>query len=376
MRYVRSLTNVLSDHLGWHRARLKFIARFTSALLTQTTTNLKRLALTLKAGVKPTSNYRRIQRFLKGYDMDRAALGRLLLHVLPVSPPYVLTLDRTEWHFGQTPVNVLAVGVVFGQVAVPIAWTALPKEGGSGTGDQIQVLEAALEGVDPASVEALVADREFISASWLRRLQVKEVPFAIRLRSDRRVALSSDASALPARLFARPVKTGEERTLRQVHLAADEPKDPAKPLQPVDLVMKRVGPPRAEDTFVILAVWRAEASRAMDLYRQRWSIETLFAALKSRGFDLEQTRVTAPKRIERLIGLLALAFVWARLVGERRTRREGPPRRKSHGRRQRSRFRYGLDRLQRILTTPKPQPKAFFECLCLLRSPTSVLSCT
>jgi hypothetical protein len=113
----------------------------------------------------------------------------------------------------------------------------------------------------------------------------------------------------------------------------------------------------------------------MDLYRGRWSIETLFAALKSRGFDLE-THLTAPDRIERLIGLLALVLVWARLVGERRTQREGPPRRKSHGRRQRSRFRYGLDRLQPILTTPRPQPTAFSECLRLLRRPTSVLSCT
>jgi UDP-N-acetylmuramoylalanine-D-glutamate ligase len=68
MRYVALITSVGSDHLDWHRARLTFIARFltfvarfTTALLTQTTTNLKRAALTLKASVKPTSNYRRIQ---------------------------------------------------------------------------------------------------------------------------------------------------------------------------------------------------------------------------------------------------------------------------------------------------------------------------
>jgi hypothetical protein len=45
MRYVASITNVLSDHLGWHRAQLKFIplkfmARFTSALFRLTTTDL------------------------------------------------------------------------------------------------------------------------------------------------------------------------------------------------------------------------------------------------------------------------------------------------------------------------------------------------
>jgi len=330
MQYVASITSVLSGHLGWHRARLTFIARFTAVLLTQTTTNLKRLALTLKAGVKPASNYRRIQRFLKAYDLDQAALGRLLLHLAPTEAPYVLTVDRTEWHFGRAPVNVLVAGVACGDVAVPIAWTALPTAGGSGSEDQIQMLEAMLDVVDPASVEALVADREFISARWLRRLQAEGVqaegvqaegvPFAIRLRSDRRVALpedtsasdapASDASALPARMFARSIPTGEEHVLRRVHLNTDSSEDaPSERLQPVDVVMKRTGPPGTSDPFVILAVWKAEPSRAMDLYRQRWSIETLFAALKSRGFDLEQTHLTTPGRIERLIGLLALALV-------------------------------------------------------------------
>jgi hypothetical protein len=290
MQYVASITNVLSDHLGWHRARLKFIARFTPALPMQTTTNLKRLALTLKAGVKPASNYRRIQRFLKEYDMDRAALGRLLLHLAPTDPPYTLTVDPTEWHFGRAAVNVLAVGVACGKVVIPIAWTAVPKGGGSGAADQVRVLEATLEVVDPASIGVLVADREFISAAWLPRLQAEGVPFAIRLRSDRRVTPTPSDAALPARLFARPIPTGEERVLRRVRLNADlSEDDPSELLQPVNLVIKRIAPPGSNDSFVILAVWNVESDRALELYRRRWSIETLFAALKSRGFDAGST---------------------------------------------------------------------------------------
>jgi hypothetical protein len=60
MRYVASITNVLSNHLGWHRARLKFIARFTSALLQLTTKDLWKIALALKASVQQKSNYRRM----------------------------------------------------------------------------------------------------------------------------------------------------------------------------------------------------------------------------------------------------------------------------------------------------------------------------
>lgn len=37
--YAGRLTDLLADHLPWHRARLKFIARFTTALMQLITTN-------------------------------------------------------------------------------------------------------------------------------------------------------------------------------------------------------------------------------------------------------------------------------------------------------------------------------------------------
>lgn len=93
---MQSITGVLSDHLGWHRARLKFMARFTSALLKLTTTNLWEVAVALKAGVKEESNYRRIRRFLSDYEVDFAMLGCLFVRVLPQKLPYKSVLDRTE----------------------------------------------------------------------------------------------------------------------------------------------------------------------------------------------------------------------------------------------------------------------------------------
>lgn len=65
-------------------------------------------------------------------------------------------------------------------------------------------------------------------------------------------------------------------------------------------------------------------------------IEMLFAALKSRGDDLERTHLAVPDRNQRLIGLLALAFGWMWLIGLRRANREGFPREKSHERQHRS----------------------------------------
>ena len=95
MHYVRSITGVLSDHLGWHRARLKFMARFTSALLKLTTSNLWEIATVLKADVKEESNYRRIRRFLSDYKVGFAELGRLLTRLFPQRPPYAVAAEAS-----------------------------------------------------------------------------------------------------------------------------------------------------------------------------------------------------------------------------------------------------------------------------------------
>jgi hypothetical protein len=192
---------------------MTFMARFVLSALQLTTANLRRIAVALKADVEERSNYRRIRRFLAGYDLDYAALSTLLIRLVPQEPPYVLVLERTEWHVRQTPVNVLMIGIAHRGIAFPIAWTALPKSGGSGAKEQIQVLEAALCTVDADDVEAMTADREFISVSWLKRLQAASIPFAIRLRSDRCLRLGENGPALLAKMYAHGVAIGESRVV-------------------------------------------------------------------------------------------------------------------------------------------------------------------
>lgn len=131
-----------------------------------------------------------------------------------------------------------------------------------------------------------------------------------------------------------------------------------------------------KDQFLVLATSGLDPCRGPRLYKQRWEVETLFAALKSRGFDLEATHVTKPSRIRRLIALLALAFAWSHLVGEKRALAEGRPATKAHERRARSLFRYGLDRLQGIIGAFERQHQAFEACLRALQTPSAFLSGT
>ena len=84
---------------------------------------------------------------------------------------------------------------------------------------------------------------------------------------------------------------------------------------------------------------------AIKKYGLRWEIETLFACLKSKGFNFEDTHITKPERIEKLLVLLTIAFCWAHKTGEWKHEQK-PIEIKKHGRKAVSYFRYGLDVLR------------------------------
>ena len=89
--YVKKLTCVLSEELGWNRARLKLKARLMRALPIQATTNLAELALVMKPQVETESTYRRLQRFFAGFAFGYEALGSFCSdwcrRILPTWPP-------------------------------------------------------------------------------------------------------------------------------------------------------------------------------------------------------------------------------------------------------------------------------------------------
>ena len=56
----------------------------------------------------------------------------------------------------------------------------------------------------------------------------------------------------------------------------------------------------------------------LSTYKKRWEIETLFGALKSKGFNFEESKLTEGYKIEKLMAFLSIAFVWSILAGDYR----------------------------------------------------------
>jgi hypothetical protein len=357
MKESNALQAILQEHISWNKARLCFLAHFIVALIKVRTANLTQVALTLNPLVLPASNYRRIQRFLAGFRFDINQIGRILLALLPTDKDFIVTIDRTNWQFGIVPINVLMIGIAWQGLAFPILWQLLPKKGSSCTEERIALMRRFLRIVGSERIRVVVADREFIGHQWLDFLAAQHLPFAIRIRSN--ALIGSQARAKAARMYFASLSVGCSQPLRGKRWIYGHR---------LFIVGMRLSKCSGDD-FLILITDIAKPRDALTLYAQRWQIETLFGAMKSRGFNFEDTHLRDPERIERLIALLALAFAWAYLVGDWLGRVNKPIKIKSHGRRAQSVFRYGLDHLRMVLLNIDVKTEEYFTYI-------KILSCT
>jgi len=215
-----------------------------------------------------------------------------------------------------------------GPVDVDAAWHA----GNCDTAQRIALLERYLSLFGASSIRALLADREFIGAGWLKFLCENNVPFAIRLREDMQIRLADGRLRQFRSLLRKPRRGTWTGWLNGMD---------AIPANQLRVAAKRI----KGSELLIVATNLEEGVSGLNLYRKRWGIECLFADAKTRGLNIEDTHITDPDKLATLLVVVALAVTWAHRCASLAMGRKAI-RRKVHGRREKSWFRTGFDALR------------------------------
>lgn len=334
MTSIRPLEQTLTDNLTWHKARIKFTARFLLALYAVRTVNLSILATAFSGTAKEESNYKRLQRFLREFELPYAELVKFVVKMLGISGPYTLALDRTNWKIGGAEVNILMLTIVYRGIGFPVVWMVMPWAGNSDTNARIIVMEIFIDLFGAHNIELLLGDREFVGKRWFAFLKRNRIRFLMRLHKNTLVCNRHGKYVQAWRLFAH---TGIQRMLviRE-----------ARSMWGMDLFLS--GTYLGQGEYLILVSPEYISEPHLE-YKKRWGIETLFGALKSRGFNLEDTRLQDVERLSKLVALLALAFTWAFIVGQWQAAVK-ELKLKKHGYPPKSIFRLGLNILCRLVT--------------------------
>lgn len=259
----------------------------------------------------------------------------------------VLLLDRTNRQFGKSKINILVLAIACEGIAIPFFWLVLNTKGNSAPKHRIDLLNRALKAFGKDRIEAILADREFVGSEWFDFLMKSDLSFCIRIQGKYLIGKVRNCYLIPAREVFKNLRSGKKKILKEkiklwgfdVYLSAG----------------------RLENGELLIVASNIFIEDPIELYKKRWEIETLFGCLKTRGFRLEDTHLSHPKRIEKLFFVLVIAFCWALKMGNIK-RILKPLKIKNHGRRLFSFFRYGFDEIRRVLLNLKFLSRIFITC--------------
>jgi len=349
MKHINELECSLSTHLTWNKSRTGCLARIVLAMIAVRTVNLVDIACAFGSDkTKALSNYRRLQRFFSGFDFSYAEVASLLFGLFAREGKVYLSMDRTNWQWGKSPINILMLSLVYKGTAIPLLWSMIPHKGNSNTAARIALMERFVRQFGADRIAGLLCDREFVGKAWFNYLKKARIAFYIRIRNNAVTTNRQGREADVWTLFL-GLKHREERVLSG-----------ARKVYGVRVFLVGV---RCDDGSQLIVACSENNPEAISIYRLRWEIETLFSCLKGRGFRFEDTHITNPERIKKLVAVLAIAFAWAHRVGEWRHDHLQPIKIKKHGRLAMSWFRYGLDFIRELLFTGKFSWVRYRQCL-------------
>lgn len=340
---LADLQKVLAPHVPLGKSRVETLCLLILGMISARTVNLTHIAAERPARVKIASTYRRLQRFFQQVILPEDWSVGIVMALIGNPDRWYLCLDRTNWKVGKSDVNVLVLAVVTERYRVPLMWTFLGHSGNSTTQQRIALMQRYLKRFNASTVRMLLADREFIGQEWFRFLKDKTIPFAIRVKEDQLIVVEGREYALRSYLSRCKGERGFTATL------------PAKAGQPaleLHFGARRI---KGGELLIVACSEPLRGSRILRYYRWRWFIECMFADSKTKGLNLEDTRMKLAKRLSLLIGISAIALAMAcrtasKLMGSKY------PARKNHGYLLKSWFRTGFDELRRRLRANEDTP--------------------
>ncbi len=318
---------------GLQLSHKKCIEAIIRSLITKLSINLVDIARGTFPQAKTLSTVRRIERLLEMNIFRIGAIGRAIVAQLPSQKKYILTMDRTTWELGKRTYNVLAIGICFSGISIPIYFTVYKKRGATNWIEQMVFMEHVVDIIPANKIRCLVADREFGYSKFIKWLNINQIPYCLRLKEDTYVHDTATGKNSKIKVVLRSLGSNKSVVLSHSYIV-----NGVTPL--------RIYALRRDESdnggLIILATPR-ESSFTDKIYRLRWQIETAFRAMKTAGFNMEDSHLPLNGRFQNMLALSLIAYACIFILGLKQCSRQPIPIMKKNGRRRYSIFTIGLN---------------------------------
>lgn len=311
-----------------HKKRQEFLDKMISGIIKSRSVLFPEIADKMDVSIKVESVERRIQDFFQKVEID---FEKLLLYFLCFvhHDRLQLSIDRTEWDFGKTQVNILCVLVSIGKMGVPLYFEMLDNNSGNSNADQrIELFKTIIESIGIHRIEVVIMDREFIGNKWLKWLKTKEVKFCVRVPKHHKILL-------PNGQYIRAEQYWKEHGYGLFENVV------------IDGVIVNCSISTDANGELLFLIGTIDAKNLKKTYKKRWTIEVFFQALKGRGFHIETSRLKCLKKYKKLFAIVSMAYTLCWAVGIENGK-QNPVKTKNHGYPQFSVFRRGLNMIRKF----------------------------
>lgn len=259
------------------------------ALFAVRTVNLSELAIAMASKATMSSRYRRLQRFFSEYEFNYDAIAKLIFYLFFAGKKIYMSIDRTNWYWGKSKINIFTLAIANEGVAIPIIWRLLNKAGNASGKEHCQLIAIFVRLFGSDCIAGALDDREFANGSLFKFLSDHEIPFYIRIKDGSNLKFRNKKWRSAHDIFHRLKRNNCYFFPMRANLYGAK------------VYLSAARSDRGE-----LMVIASNQPNAIPIYLRRWEIETLFSSLKSRGFRFEETHLTNQKRINKMMALLAI----------------------------------------------------------------------
>src|SRR5665213_2738635 len=119
--FSKALSSAIANHIELSETRRETLAWLALLIMQQGTICLWRLAAYVSTSAKTDSVRRRFYRFFQFEKLDGSMAAKVVVELLGLAgKPWVLAIDRTNWDFGKTTINILMISVLWNGMGIPL----------------------------------------------------------------------------------------------------------------------------------------------------------------------------------------------------------------------------------------------------------------
>ncbi|WP_289755555.1 hypothetical protein, partial [uncultured Duncaniella sp.] len=196
----------------------KCLISILQAMIVSWSVNILKLASEFASSADVASVVRRIERFLYRGLVKQHEAARSIIDALPENGRFILTMDGTSWQLGKFKYYVLAVGICFNGISLPICFTFLPAHDITSFVEEIGIMERVVSLIGHGRIECLLADREFGNSNFIKWLQISHIRYCLRLRENLFMRKEGQKKGRKLREVLSSLKLGESVVLHDVWL--------------------------------------------------------------------------------------------------------------------------------------------------------------